>query len=402
MNEREEQGSVLENPPEENKSGFPNEEQKRAIDARGRVIVSASAGSGKTAVMIERIIQLILSGVGVDEILAVTFTKKAAAQMKEKLSEALIKKINAEETTEEKREMLKKQLAKVNGADISTIDSFCARVLRSRFYATDVDNAFRVIDSADAEGVALKNQALDEMLEEGYAAKKEEEVSPEEWQKKQAFFHLLSVYWRKKSDSSFRKIFLEKYDSMRSRADYKEYLEKSKNYDKSTFDSVCQELYARFKARCAYYRDLVEADYPFFEQEFNRTCKQVREKKQLVWKGDCKAQLQLSKELALWLTEFCSAPDYFAMREVALAAPDLTTNTGTPKTEEQSKRKARLGALRKSVGESVKEEFEKVGTYDQELEKFLLSAKTAAALAVYFLEFDRIYMQLKRERGVLD
>ena len=73
--------------------GF-TDEQQRAIDARGKVIVSASAGSGKTTVMIERIIQLVLSGVGVDEILAVTFTKKAAAQMKEKLSKKLIEKIN--------------------------------------------------------------------------------------------------------------------------------------------------------------------------------------------------------------------------------------------------------------------------------------------------------------------
>ena len=84
-------------------------EQVAAIEARGRVIVSASAGSGKTTVMIERIIQLILSGVGVDEILAVTFTKKAAAQMKEKLSNALIKKINDENTTADEREYLKNQ-----------------------------------------------------------------------------------------------------------------------------------------------------------------------------------------------------------------------------------------------------------------------------------------------------
>ena len=135
-------------------------EQVAAIEARGRVIVSASAGSGKTTVMIERIIQLILSGVGVDEILAVTFTKKAAAQMKEKLSNALIKKINDENTTADEREYLKNQLAKVNGADISTIDSFCARVLRSYFYVTDVDNAFRVIDSADADTITLPRASI--------------------------------------------------------------------------------------------------------------------------------------------------------------------------------------------------------------------------------------------------
>ena len=66
-------------------------EQLAAIDAKGKTIVSASAGSGKTTVMIEKIIRLIQGGESVDSLLAVTFTKKAAAQMKEKLSEVLVK-----------------------------------------------------------------------------------------------------------------------------------------------------------------------------------------------------------------------------------------------------------------------------------------------------------------------
>ena len=65
------------------------DEQIAAINAKGRTIVSASAGSGKTTVMIEKIIRLIKDGTGVGEILAVTFTKKAAAQMKEKLCKAI-------------------------------------------------------------------------------------------------------------------------------------------------------------------------------------------------------------------------------------------------------------------------------------------------------------------------
>ena len=75
------------------------EEQRAAIDARGKTIVSASAGSGKTTVMIEKIVRLIISGTDVKEILAVTFTKKAAAQMKEKLRKELIKAINSPETS---------------------------------------------------------------------------------------------------------------------------------------------------------------------------------------------------------------------------------------------------------------------------------------------------------------
>jgi ATP-dependent helicase/nuclease subunit A len=66
---------------------------------------------------------------------------------------------------------MKKQLSEVPGADISTIHSFCAKLLRSHFYLADVDSAFRVIGGDDAEGTALKNAALDELLEEGYEQK---------------------------------------------------------------------------------------------------------------------------------------------------------------------------------------------------------------------------------------
>ena len=133
------------------------QEQMRAIEAQGKTIVSASAGSGKTTVMIEKIIRLIKDGTGVGEILAVTFTKKAAAQMKEKLCKELIEEINRDTTTAERRELLKKQLSEVPGADISTIHSFCAKLLRSHFYLADIDSSFRVIGGDDAEGESMSS-----------------------------------------------------------------------------------------------------------------------------------------------------------------------------------------------------------------------------------------------------
>ena len=145
---------------------FTNE-QRAAIEATGKVIVSASAGSGKTTVMIEKIIRMIRSGVEVGEILAVTFTKKAASQ----LCKALIKAINDPATPKIKRVALKKQLADVPNAEISTIHSFCSRLIRSHFFTAGVDSGFRVIGGDYAEGTALKNEALDELLDEGYEEK---------------------------------------------------------------------------------------------------------------------------------------------------------------------------------------------------------------------------------------
>ena len=144
------------------------EEQQAAIAAAGKTIVSASAGSGKTTVMIEKIVRLITSGVDVREILAVTFTKKAAAQMKEKLRKALIKAINSPDTSAAQRSELKKQLAEVPGADISTIHSFCSKLIRSHFFAAGVDSDFSVIAEDDADGTQLRSNALDEVFEEAY------------------------------------------------------------------------------------------------------------------------------------------------------------------------------------------------------------------------------------------
>ena len=94
---------------EEKKDTF-TPEQRDAINAQGRTIVSASAGSGKTTVMIEKMLGLIRSGVDVSEILAVTYTKKAAAQMKEKLRKKILKALAEPNLKREEREWLKKQL----------------------------------------------------------------------------------------------------------------------------------------------------------------------------------------------------------------------------------------------------------------------------------------------------
>ncbi len=275
------------------------QEQQRAIDAQGRVIVSASAGSGKTTVMIEKIIRLITSGVGVDEILAVTFTKKAAAQMKEKLSNALIKALNAPDITQEKRALLKKQLAGVPNADISTIHAYCSKLIKRHFYAVEVDSGFRVIGGDDADGRALKNRALDELLEEGYEEGDED------------FSHLLSSYFRKKKDNALRKIFTTTYNDLRDKSDYIEFLEKNvKGYNEKDFEGVCTDLLTFFQEKCRYYYELVEDEHAYF----------------LDLREGAKNQITICNQLMEWLTELIHAKDYFAAREIG--KPKFTQNNG--------------------------------------------------------------------------
>ncbi len=347
------------------------DEQRVAIETEGKTIVSASAGSGKTTVMIEKIIRLIKAGGSVSEILAVTFTKKAASQMKEKLRKAIIEAINEPSIAPEKRAGLKKQLDEIPTADISTIHSFCAKLIRSHFYAAGVDNGFRVINGDDAEGTAMKNAALDELLEEGYEEKNDN------------FKKLLSVYWRKKSDNALRRIILSSYKELRNRADYKAYLASSQNYTEATFDAVCADLHQILKNKAAYYSSFVEEEAAFFE-EIN-----------------AEPQLALCSELKAALSAIQTSADYFAA--CGLQKPVFTSKRTSKKDGEDKKAHIeRLAAIKAKVVKIYDDELAETGGREEELTAFLQSGEVAAALAEYLLRFDEKYETLKKERGALD
>ena len=127
-------------------------EQRAAVEAEGETLVSASAGSGKTFVMIEKIISLILEGKAqISGVLAVTFTNLAAAEMKEKLKRAIVGRIN-EETDEGVKSRLKYELSEIGASDICTLHSFCANLIRRYFYVTD--------ENGDTEWVSLSDRQL--------------------------------------------------------------------------------------------------------------------------------------------------------------------------------------------------------------------------------------------------
>lgn len=142
------------------------DEQQKVIDLRERnILVSAAAGSGKTAVLVERILQLISEGehpLNVDELLVVTFTRAAAAQMKDRLIRALEEKLE----TDPDNTHLQKQTTLIHHAQITTIDGFCSYVIRSYFQQIDLDPGARVAD--EGEQKLLLQDVLAQTLEEAY------------------------------------------------------------------------------------------------------------------------------------------------------------------------------------------------------------------------------------------
>ncbi|NLF26527.1 MAG: UvrD-helicase domain-containing protein, partial [Clostridiales bacterium] len=138
------------------------EEQARALEARGtNLLLSAAAGSGKTAVLIERVLQLLSEGADVDRILVVTFTRAAAAEMRMRLTDGLSR------LAAEGDERFREQMLKLDRAAISTLHGFCAEFLRANFEAAGIDPAFRILD--DAEDRHLLDEAVTDALEEVYA-----------------------------------------------------------------------------------------------------------------------------------------------------------------------------------------------------------------------------------------
>ena len=142
------------------------EEQQKVIQLRNRnILVSAAAGSGKTAVLVERIITMLTEDdppVDVDKLLIVTFTEAAASEMKERIRLAIEKKLL--EYPED--EHLKQQATLIHNAQITTIHSFCLSVIRDHFHAIDIDPGFRIGEEGELK--LLRHDVLEEMLEEKY------------------------------------------------------------------------------------------------------------------------------------------------------------------------------------------------------------------------------------------
>ncbi|MCR5772219.1 MAG: helicase-exonuclease AddAB subunit AddA [Butyrivibrio sp.] len=145
--------------------GF-TKEQQQVIDARDcNLLVSAAAGSGKTTVLVERIIQRITGDkpIDIDRLLVVTFTKAAAAQMKERILDAIQKRLLSEPDNAH----LQRQETLVHGAQITTIDSFCQYVIRSNFNEIGLDPSYRVGDEGEMK--LIRADVMEELLEDRYA-----------------------------------------------------------------------------------------------------------------------------------------------------------------------------------------------------------------------------------------
>ena len=192
-------------------------EQLQAINEKGNnILVAAAAGSGKTAVLVERIINKVINEkIDIDKILVVTFTNAAASEMRERILEAIYKKLEENPLNYH----LQRQIILLNKASISTIHSFCLDIIRNNFYEVDASANFRIADTAEND--LLKYDVLDDLFEEKYNNNDKD------------FLNLIEVYTDYRSDDKLKELILNIYKFIQSSPFPEKWIEEKVNKFKS-------------------------------------------------------------------------------------------------------------------------------------------------------------------------
>lgn len=201
--------------------------QQNVIDFRGKnMLVSASAGTGKTTVMIERIVSLIEQGADVSEMVVVTFTNLAAAEMKARLAAKLSEKRNNAHVLE--------QLERLDGASICTLHSFCSELLKNYFYVVDIDPAFTILDSVTV--ATLRKNTLDDVFSQYFSEKDD------------VFRRVYKIFATHRREENFKNTLLALYDFSRCLENFSEwYAQKRVNFvnfsnDNPVITTILQDI----------------------------------------------------------------------------------------------------------------------------------------------------------------
>lgn len=343
-------------------------EQADVLASQGKVLVSASAGSGKTFVMIKKIVDLIASGVDVEEILALTFTNKAALNMKEKLKAGLIKYVSQNKDGANVRHV-KEQINKVQIADVSTIHSFCAKLIRTYFYMLDVDGAFEVLTADSPVASALSKRAINDLFDECY-----KENSAE-------FKLLLSCFSYRYTDAVLKEMVINGQAKLRGYANYRQMEEVvDALYTPDGFNAVRGEYNGLIADTCAEFAKIVKK-----------------------FKGDLYIERN-QREYEDALDEVLRILEIVAQGDVFNALPSFPSKPRKKKDDSESDieqgeaYQSLVGTIKKSL-QKLKDDF--LGE-QEEFTSFLQSGNIAKAFTKLVLRFDDKFAEYKKDDGKLD
>ncbi len=375
-------------------------EQQEAIELRNKnILVAAAAGSGKTAVLVERIKRLILEEkCPVDRMLIVTFTNAAAAEMKEKIHKSITSTINdlalsldgdadAEKTEAvmgkstctqlSDLQFLKKQLSLLPTANISTFHAFALDVIRRYFYIIQIEPNFKICDTT--QETLLKGEAMDELLDELFEADKPE------------FYHFLKCYSGDRNENRFREIIDNCYNTIRSLPEpfawLREAVEQLKDGRALKDGKLAETLYETAESKLKIAMRCMDANIKIEEETnldgFDVLCQ--KDKSQLALVADAVA-----------------SRNYEAIRQ---AARDFKLPTLQSKIfKEEPELKEVVSSNRNIIKKQIKDLKEVYfgGDFDELCREMALTYDSALYLEKLLKRYDRLYKLKKAEKNLAD
>lgn len=355
--------------------------QQKVIDLRNRnILVSAAAGSGKTAVLVERILHLVSEGknpIDIDHLLVVTFTNAAAAEMRERIGKAIEEKI--QEYPDNMH--LQKQMTLLHNAQITTIHSFCLNLIRNHFNVIDLDPGFRMGDEAELK--LLKSDVLEDVLEEKYAQGNEE------------FLVFMESYATGKSDAIVEDMVLKLYEFSVSYPWSEEWLLEQKDIFSSQYLSDIEQLDdAKWMKILLSYLERVFKDLLERNQEAINLCNEADGPYPYL------DTIEKDRELLWGLLEKHSYQDYAdTLKDIAFARLS-------------AKRDEVISVEKREIVKSIREEMKKTITdikknyffqpIEEMLEDIISAGRAMSALVDLTIEFGRAFSKEKEEKNLLD
>lgn len=353
-------------------------EQQQVIDLRNRnILVSAAAGSGKTAVLVERIKELVLDKkhpVDIDHLLVVTFTNAAAAQMKERVAKALEKAL--QENPSDVR--LQQQAALVQNAQITTIDSFCLYVLRNHFHEIGLEPNFRIGDEGELK--LLREDVMTGLFEQCY-----EEKHP-------GFLHLISCYGTSRSDAPVRDMIFKLYSYAQSYPWPKQWLREALScYEIKTEQELEQAPFIEMTVE--YGKQMVKG-YLEQAEHYLELCQDADGP--YMYEDACEQDAELMEELL-------SCDTYQAFYEELGKCKFATLGRakdyiGSPEKQEQVKTERKK--LKDGIGKLKSDCF--ALTFQEILEQLTLVQPSAEALAEVTERFIDAFAERKQDKNLVD
>ncbi len=358
--------------------GF-TKEQQNAIDARTEsLIVSAAAGSGKTTVLVERVMQMILGGeADISSLIIVTFTEAAASEMKNKISTAISNKLEEDPGNT----FLKRQLALMSRANIQTVHSFCSGIIKENFHLLGIPQDFKILEESERE--LMMEEALDSVMEEKY----------ENYGKDPDFLALYKCFSEDRGDRQIRKSILELYEKLRSHPYPKKWLEYTiesvENFEEDKLDRYNWSKFLLSEAQSIISASLAELKSAYIDMQ---SAPQVFEKYAPAFESEIKRGEHMEKAFGEGWDEA-----YDALR---IAGGEKLKPCRYDDKAYLDRLKGIRENFRKSAEEVCKNYIRAKAKYM--VKEFDFTAPVIKGICRLVMQFERAFDDAKAENGVLD